>query len=237
MAVIGSDFHGDVQKLEEFLAHKPEEKHIIVGDLLDSKVFGEEDSLTCLDLVLHANARNPELVDAVWGNHEVQYMYMAPFKCSGVRLGTGLGSKLDRVKHRFGVALVEDGYLITHAGVHPRLAKFEDVNEECAWLNRQWEVDYLNYIPQPYANTSSGYNPIFNIGKARKGPDEFGGIFWLDWRVEDVSAQYDQIFGHTNGLELYDMDHHGKSIVCVDTITNECFNTKTRKVEQYGFNR
>lgn len=233
MALVGSDFHGDEDRLDEFLSYRPEEKHIVVGDIFDGAP--PENIIRCFDMVLHANARHPELVDMVWGNHEVGYMYMSPFECSGMQPHAGFGSKLDRCKHRFGVALVEDNFLITHAGVHPRLAKFEDINEQCAWLNKQWE-EFLNFVPGPYTREYPK-NPIFNVGSARDGHHAFGGIFWLDWTKESVSAQYNQIFGHTRCDQIYVMNHSGKTVVCVDSPRYDCFNTKTGKIEHYGHNR
>jgi hypothetical protein len=134
------------------------------------------------------------------------------------------------------VALVRDNYLLTHAGVHPNLARFDDIHVQCNWLNERWMNDYMLWVPGPYA-TSAPVTPIFYVGSVRKGPNPYGGIFWLDWRRESVSDKYNQVFGHCAGTELYIMNLEGKRIVCVDTTTLECFNTTTGMKETYGFNR
>jgi hypothetical protein len=92
-------------------------------------------------------------------------------------------------KKRFKAAYVCDNYICTHAGIHDKLAKHDDIDKQAKYLNGQL-TRFLNN-----ANTKTD---IFNISRSRGGCNNFGGIFWLDTtRDSGLSNKYNQISGHT----------------------------------------
>ena len=234
MSLLIADPHADIDKLEAFLDYRPEIEHVIAGDAFDSKVFGDAESLYCWKRIDRELKERPDLFAYVWGNHDIAYLYSPPFTGSGFHHGTDFGFYVEQHRGTMPVALVRDGYLITHAGLHPALERFDDVQKQCDWLNKEW-FNYILYLPQPYCSHPPT-SPILNIGKARQGNDPFGGIFWLDWTAEEVSDKFDQVFGHTRTGNVQVMNHHGATIVAADSVADECFNTETGKVEHYGKN-
>lgn len=234
MSLIIADVHGDIDKLESFLDYRPEEEHIVAGDMFDSKIFGDEESLYCWKRVMWELNNRPDKFKYLWGNHDVAYLYQPPFTGSGHHTGTGFDEYLEPYRATMPVAMVRDNFLITHAGLNPDLVRYDDIHKQCDWLNAEW-LKYITYIPQPYC-THPPSSPIVHIGKARGGMDDVGGIFWLDWTLEPVSSKFNQIFGHTNVPSVQVMNHHGAMVVCVDSRADECFNTATKEVEHYGLN-
>jgi len=60
MAIIIGDIHGDLEMAAAFLAYYLEEKHIVLGDLVDSRKGATSDEeLACLDLLLTSDAVLP----------------------------------------------------------------------------------------------------------------------------------------------------------------------------------
>jgi hypothetical protein len=88
-------------------------------------------------------------------------------------------------------AAASDGWLITHAGVHPQLAEElpADVADCAAEINHRW------HRPE----RQRARDPLFSfVGPARGGPDPHGGIFWMhsdEWPKEH-NTRWGQIAGH-----------------------------------------
>jgi hypothetical protein len=84
-----------------------------------------------------------------------------------------------------------DGWLITHAGVHPGFAGElpADADDCAAEVNHRWHRD----------RHQSARDPLFTwVGPERGGPDPFGGIFWMhsdEW-PNDQTTPWGQIAGH-----------------------------------------
>jgi hypothetical protein len=225
MSLVISDVHGNLPKLKAFLAFKPSEEHIILGDILDTrnKTITDADIEECWNLMLSSGAT------FIWGNHELHYLFYPPFICSGYRHGN-YTKLVEESKEKFGVALVRDNMLLTHAGVAPEMEMTEDINEQCQYMNDEFSR-YLKDVPaSPIMRTSRGdFSPIFNIGTIRGGTDRFGGIFWLDYRYELLSTKWNQVFGHCNSdlILTFDADHLH---VAIDCKAWQCFDTASKKV-------
>jgi hypothetical protein len=52
MAIIVGDIHGDIEKTRTFLAYRPEEEHVALGDYLDSFTERVEQQLESLHLLI-----------------------------------------------------------------------------------------------------------------------------------------------------------------------------------------
>jgi hypothetical protein len=210
MAIVIGDLHGDLEKTKAFIAYKPKEKHVALGDYVDSFFVRPEQQIEALKLLLASNCV------LLWGNHDLQYLPQRPWICSGYQEKEAylychlFAPALEN--NRLKAAYAADGWLCTHAGVSPEIADLiprEYHNPEAAadWLNADFERTRL--IPQDKPPRKGypkfcGTGPIYNIARTRGGNDEFGGIFWFDTHHEGVPPSPlvgKQLFGHTERSE------------------------------------
>jgi hypothetical protein len=205
MAIIISDIHGDTSKAKAFLACKPEVEHVILGDLMDSRDYGVtlDYELECLELVLSSNAV------LLWGNHDLAYSDKPCWEPYARFKGTyALISKLIiPQQERFKAAHAVDGWLCTHAGVSTKLAKYlpdmpldnGDLQIVAAWLNNEFERQWLVPGKKTDQRQYYGAGPLFAIDWTRGGDDQYGGIFWYDSQRElaPPDPRIKQLFGHT----------------------------------------
>ena len=229
-----SDVHGRLDMFEKFLNYKPEEEHGILGDISHSRYDGVtyQDVLKCWDLLIKTNTKY------VWGNHDLDHINGVPNKTGDYWRGEHpeLENLLNNLAMDYPVAMVRDGYLLTHAGVHPELAIWDLAQAESNFLNVEW-MDFLNMkaVPEPlspYTQTHRRRVPqIFYVDFCRGGRDGHGGITWRDDRMEEISINYPQVYGHTTSDEIVVHNTNGILSVCVDNRVGKCFNTKTHKVE------
>src|SRR3954447_5054025 len=146
-----------------------------VGDLLDRKA----DPAANLDVAqLAAEALDVVLV----GNHEWRLLE------SGGDNGDALAVLAERGWPLAAAAL--DGWLITHAGVHPKLAReLPGDAAECATeINRRWQ-----------RTRRRRNDPLFTAtGPERGGSEPYGGILWMhsdEW-PRKATSPWGQIAGH-----------------------------------------
>jgi hypothetical protein len=213
MAVIVGDIHGNLDKATAFLAYKPEEEHVALGDYVDSFTEPVFRQIDCLQLLLDSNAV------LLWGNHDLHYLAKPPFICTGYqhKFEQPYRELIEANKHRFLAAYAVDGWLCTHAGVAERLSKgVNDVETLAAYFNDKM----AEYIDRPFEPGAQG---IFGIGKGRGGEAINGGIFWFDFRRESgIDLGIKQIFGHTETPEPVINDHYvPQSYVALDTTNNK----------------
>jgi hypothetical protein len=93
-------------------------------------------------------------------------------------------------------AAASDGWLITHAGVHPELAGDlpADAAECAADINHRWHRDAKQRMRDPL---------FASVGPARGGPDPYGGILEMhseEWPAGE-STPWGQIAGHVPQAE------------------------------------
>ena len=208
MAIIVGDIHGCVEKAKIFLAYKPSEPHIALGDYLDSFHEPQERQLETLNLLLASDAV------LLWGNHDFNYHVTPPFFSTGYQFGLEEPYREMIMGNltRFKAACVADGWLCTHAGVARWLAENEtDVQA----LADRFNSEIVAWL----ANPSEMTDGIFAIGKARGGSGirNSGGIFWFDFmRERDRLAPVKHIFGHTEIREPAVSENY----VALDTTNN-----------------
>ncbi len=221
MAIIIGDIHGNVEKVKAFLAYKPDELHIALGDYLDSWSESPERQLEALQLLINSDSV------LIWGNHDIHYVLPSPpFICPGFQYKEKdqYQKLINSNQNRFLAAFAADGWLLTHAGCHIRLAKYStDVVEIANRLNKKL-TEYLNHPSKP------GTEGIFAIGRGRDGAARVGGIFWYDFRREDGLAPVPQIFGHCEVKEPMKIDNY----IALDTTNSktDCwlFDTVTKEL-------
>lgn len=215
MALVIGDIHGDIAKAEAFLAYRPEEEHIAVGDLVDSRrKVGLDEERACLELLLQSSTV------LIWGNHDLAYLPERPWLLCGRYGEMAFRDLYDSYRHRFFAAYAIDGWLVTHAGVSARLARavpaevfVDGVQAIAEWLNAEFSNQFRVQQPERDGVSRYGYGSLFGIPTCRGGHDPYGGIFWADCDGEQTQPEPKvgpQIFGHSpvpypdqgNSLEL-----------------------------------
>ena len=209
MAIVVGDIHGNVEKVKAFLAYRPDQLHVALGDYCDSFFEPVERQLECLRLLLESDAV------LLWGNHDLHYLDKSPFVCSNYQQEHAgeLRKMIEANKHRFKAAWAVDGWLCTHGGVSVWMAEGEDDPDRLAQrLNQEMDM----FLARPGRRRQG----LFTIGMWRGGNClQGGGIFWFDTLYETcyLATQLRQITGHTKQeascnphlvtLETSDVDH------------------------------
>jgi len=201
MAIVIGDIHGDAAMARAFLDYHPQEVHVALGDLVDSrkKVALEEE---CLDLLLQSSAV------LIWGNHDLAYLPERPWRCFGNFGEWAFRDKYQSSRGRFTAAYAVDGWLCTHAGVSQHVARLmpaeiiSDGTEAIAnWLNVEFTKQLQIQDPDVVAGVPRyGFGPLFQIPLCRGGYNAFGGVLWCDFdgeQTQPAPAVGKQIFGHS----------------------------------------
>lgn len=196
MAIICGDIHGNVEKTKAFLAYKPEELHISLGDIVDSDIEPPSRQIECLKLLFDSGAV------ILWGNHDIQYANLLAYPCSGHIVNNPVPQVIKDNEHRFKAAHAVDGYLLTHAGVCTQISNgCTDPVELAKQFNSRLSVhrDLINCAWWREGNNrfTVDCDPIFNVSRHRGGRDDFSGIFWFDpFCEEGIDRGLRQIYGH-----------------------------------------
>lgn len=209
MAIIVGDIHGNVEKVKAFLAHKPEEEHVCLGDIVDSEIEPPSRQIECLNLLFDARAV------LLWGNHDIQYAdFPYKYSCSGYIQDNPVLQIVRDNKQRFKAAHAVDGYILTHAGVCTKISNgctdpvelAENLNQRLLILEKEEKTRV------PVGNSSMNLyerlmladeeaklrrDPIFYVSAHRGGRDDYGGIFWFDpFCEEGIDRDLRQVYGH-----------------------------------------
>jgi hypothetical protein len=238
MAIIVGDLHGFVEKAQMFLAYKPEEEHIALGDYVDSFHEFQNRQIETLQLLLDSSAV------LLWGNHDLHYLRTPPWLCTGFQhyKEAPLIDLIEQNKNRFKAAYAVDGWLCTHAGVHVRVARPKRCRGNIDLLAKKLNADMEKFLNKPETYQRLNYMapspPIFNIGQGRGGSSNFAGIFWYDFRRDlGLDTSIKQIFGHTETKEpaiteayvALDTTNNLSACWVFDTATEELVNLPVKR--------
>jgi len=159
------------------------------------------------------------------GNHDLPYYALRP-ACRGNTgrpnnfIGNWLGQTTDERAEiineiwdesfwqQLEVAVMLDGWLFSHAGVHPDWwpSELSDTAACYKWLRSEWKSAFRRIYEEDE-------HPVFSAGRARGGLLPYGGPLWLDWNEEFEDAlEVPQIVGHTR---CPDPNQKGRSF-CLD---------------------
>ena len=200
MAIIVGDIHGDIEKTRTFLAYRPDEEHVALGDYLDSFSIRVEQQLECLNLLINSDAV------LLLGNHEVHYLKEPLFQFAGYNFDHApmFQEILEANIQRFKVAYAVDGWLCTHAGVKSQYTEREsDVSVLAEMFNRSWNVYLKERLVDQEARYT--YQSIF----------EFNYCMWVEGNLLPENIR--QIFGHVEHMRPIIEPHY----IALDT-TNNC---------------
>jgi hypothetical protein len=200
VVVIG-DVHGRWWALEELLVKtgasdemgfKDPDTHVIfVGDIANLGHGTRKQDTLALDTAI---AYGDEFI---LGNHEAPFVVHGMSGFAGMHrpssLDDGTQYALRALRSRWQAATSVDGWLITHAGLHPHWQeRFPEIPENAAReLNERLAITMKG---------GARFEVIEAIGSYRGGSGEFGGVLWMDaWELmEDLDDNHiKQVFGHT----------------------------------------
>lgn len=214
MAIVVGDIHGNVDKAERFLAYRPDQPHIALGDYVDSFRESFESQVRVVELLAASDAV------MLWGNHDLHYVSNAPWRSSGFQ-----HQHADQFRRLFDDLLQRrrlvaahwtDGWLCTHAGFAEGGSGLTP--DGCCRGNSRYLADCINehFYACLYGNHGS---PLFNVPVARGGRAPYGGIFWLDPFREKIALDpvCRQLFGHTEQKEPVVTERW----VCLDTTNTD----------------
>jgi len=175
------------------------DKFIFLGDYVDDYwPTTDQQIIDNLFDVIEFKKANPEKVELLLGNHDLQYMFSySSYGCSGYRSSYHpvLHTIFNDNKDLFKIAYQQDKYLWNHAGV--------SVN---------WYKQIFSKVkPFPDGNIADQINSVFDsshrdivtmVGRTRGGWSPHGGPLWAD-KSETCGVHftaltgYHQIVGHS----------------------------------------
>jgi hypothetical protein len=184
------DIHEEITTLERLLADAgPCDKTVFLGDFYDSFNRTTQTTVATLNWLLENHAR-PDY-EFLYGNHDLPYAFpgIRELLCSGHSMSTAqLLREHPEIWKNFKLHTGVDGWLITHAGVHPKAICLDDLDACC-------ESTLIGL-----ASGTAGH--AVRAGWARGGNQEYGGLTWLDWNDEFEPIEgVKQIVGHSRGDE------------------------------------
>lgn len=235
--IIIPDLHNRVDFVEPALtspALQPYDNVLFLGDYFDNfydTSIDVYDSAIWLKQSLHKQNRIH-----LWGTHDLWYRFPNnPFIMAS-------GNTEDKSEVINSVLTIDDwnlirpyhyeqNFLMTHAGVHPRLI------EQYALKNKQIfdkyivngaiqlsTQDMINKIIKPATENAlkdannNILNPWLEAGFARWGTQPIGGITWLDWNKEfQPIPSLNQIVGHTEIRRPAEKTTEISKNYCLDT--------------------
>ncbi len=173
-------------------------------------------------------ASAPSFLDVIlWGNHDRAVVsgrhafrgFQHPFPETKDDMMAAVASGKVRLAH------ASNGFLLTHAGLHPRWVqyvpdKYRHHTENLAkWLNDQ---DHPQSEPQGIETDFESLRDLVGPVRGGWGLETAGGILWRD-ATEKLATNRRQIFGHTafpNEVRVYGPDGLPESKADEDA---ECF--------------
>jgi len=187
---IWPDVHNRCALLQLFLEKNDKnfDKGIFLGDFLDShgdNEFIAEETALYLKTILY----NPKYI-FLFGNHDVTYSHLfGLYPCSGYTKEKQIAIDKVLIKEdwaKFSFAIEHQGWLITHAGVHP------------SFFPKGFSFEELTRLIERGIDIIPKIHPLFNAGWARGGMNNIGGFLWLDWNNEFEPIEgVKQLMGHT----------------------------------------
>ena len=200
------DIHTRFEIAQQIIDLEAANRIVLLGDYFDDWTDSADSNAATAEW-LKDKLEDPNII-ALWGNHDQHYLLdnWIPWACSGFTRSkrTAIRSILKSDDtHTLRLAANVDGWLLSHAGFHPRLLRRMNGEDPVAVANGQVLEEMLaGKVPELVA-----------IGRDRGGPAYTGGITWLDWHSFRSTPGVRQICGHTeNALPRNEGENW-----CIDT--------------------
>ena len=225
--LVFSDVHHDIDRLEKILNKEKADLNICLGDWFDSFNYDTPEDFVKTAQFLKNWTVKPNNI-TLWGNHDTHYLSKNQYTlCSGytsekARLSNEqFGLDKSYITDKFKWFLWIDHKLCTHAGLHPRLIKSACSNNE--------DIDRYLTEESEAADICLKTNQkhwFYLAGRARGGPERYGGITWLDFDQEyDPIDDLEQIVGHTHRRSKKIQCHRSEGVISPIEAENICIDT------------
>ncbi len=193
------DIHLQHATASRIIASVPHTHLTLLGDYFDD--FGDSPAQAAatakwLAALLDSHPATTGYLTALMGNHDLPYRWPenGVVACSGNTVAKSFAiNSYMRPGHweRLGAYRETQGWLLSHAGFHPRLLATAEGLPSPANESAAWE-----------AASAGRWHGWLAVGRDRGGYDPFGGIFWCDWSQLPATPGVKQIVGHTRGKEV-----------------------------------
>ncbi len=218
------DLHGH-DTWKKFVNENPTlDKYVFIGDYVDNVNGTNESIWNNLADVIEFKKSQPDKVELLIGNHDVQYIFDGKYQCSGYRPHALQGLKIlfGDNKDLFQMAYQYKNYLFTHAGVsnkwyNKHIQEFLDFHSKylagefilANVFNAMYETNYREILFEP-SNARSRF----------KTEGRYGGIIWADKSEtrEDYLDGYHQIVGHSFVDSITTVSYKDSSITYTDCL-------------------
>lgn len=198
------DVHGVTSRWNKpNLLRKDWDKIVFTGDYTDvvrGHEVDDEEMIRNLELIILYKRSNPNKVELLLGNHDIQYFFRDGEKFSCSRYNPSIRRELHNMffanRRLFSIAFQEDNFLWTHAGVTAGWIKENaEAMTSCGFL-----PGTNNYAGALNNMMNTRYNDLLHAVSAyRGGSAKWGGPTWAD-KMETEQSMIDgirQIVGHT----------------------------------------
>jgi hypothetical protein len=206
--LIVPDIHNRIERADHWLATQTYERVVFLGDYFDD--FGD-DVRDARKTALWLRDRMDSTDDVfLLGNHDAAYMFPRKDElyCSGFTKAKAKAIReILKPGHwrRLKLAHEEQGWLLSHAGVHP------------VWIEEPAMAKILLRCDEAMKRTARGnMDPILGAGVDRGGSLLFGGPLWMDWDSLVPIPGINQIVGHTPGREVRERTTKESRNFCLD---------------------
>lgn len=145
----------------------------------------------------------------LWGNHDLPYKFSRGETRDGGNPGYAVAGQFDdpvrldqsgqinrvwpeAMWQGLELAIFCDGWLLSHAGIHPHFWPGSDEPEvTLEEIQTEWQKAVTDF-------PKSAGHPLLQAGPARAGNGVVGGPVWLDWELEfRDTLPFPQIVGHS----------------------------------------
>lgn len=213
------DIHLDIGFADECITRHGDscERIVLLGDYFDAEDATLESTLATAQWV-RDKLHDPRFT-CLLGNHDVQYWFnLKDLNCAGLNeeYRKAIQSVLGEYWHRFGLWTLQDGWLLSHAGVH-----------RCFFreMTLPWE-QHLSAIATTalrLAEEEKKVHPFLGCGHARWGVFSVGGVTWCDFAREfKYTKGINQIFGHSKSDRVKKVIVPGSSNYMIDCSQRVC---------------
>jgi hypothetical protein len=215
------DVHGHYDRLKALLLQEGvidetnarTDLDVTTVQLGDLGHFGADTSGS--DLLCYQAAVDDLWLDVVlWGNHDRAVVDTAKHCFSGYaepRQETKYLQQALATACRMRLAFEAHGFLLTHAGVHPRIKYNKGMPNEA----KTDPVAFAKWVDDHWKDDSA---VVDAVSRHRGGSSDVGGILWRDAN-EKLCSSYRQVFGHTQGDKVRKYDSERGWSYCIDVGT------------------
>jgi predicted phosphodiesterase len=214
--IIIGDLHGkDCWKAININAY---DKVIFLGDYVDHWTLPDAEIYQNLIDIIDLKKTNPEKVELLLGNHDVQYLYFPHYLCSGYRpsMQRLLTDQFNVHKDLFKIAYQKGKNLFSHAGVTNK------------WYKEFLNISLIQQIKDENDTTADLLNKadhtsqrwLLHQAGASRGGDGAGGVTWADRKemIADMLNGFHQVVGHTVIPKVEFVKHPDKSVTFIDVL-------------------